>query len=195
MINWHTAFLSVVLITLTACSTAVTTSNEYLLMDVSSYKKEGNTTAVVSVQLMPIVVANYLGGNEIVLVSKQGEVHRSQSNLWAEPLAQQLTRLTQQHLEKTLPKVTWFGRQRLPTEAISQLSLEVDTFYADLDGIVHISGRWHLISSIGETIIIDTFQIQDTLLSDGYPTMVKTLAKNWFENVIDPMSEHLAETW
>ncbi|MCZ2723448.1 ABC-type transport auxiliary lipoprotein family protein [Marinomonas sp. 15G1-11] len=177
---------------LSGCATPVDSSYEYLLMDNSNAQIETEATKRISVQLMPIVVANYLAGNEIVLVTSRGEVHRSQLNLWAEPLSPQLTRLTQQRLEKSLPNLTWFVRQRLPSYSIAQLDIEVDSFFADLNGVVHISGRWQLISSEGELILSKAFAVEDTLKKDGYGAMSETLAKNWFEKVVMPMSHDIA---
>lgn len=176
----------------TACATPTPPSKEYLLMDAGIRNVQAQPTKEMSVQLMPIVVANYLAGNEIVLVTKQGDVHRSQSNLWAEPLSPQLTRLTQQRLEKTLPNITWFGGQRLPSYAIALLNIEVDAFYADLEGMIHIAGRWQVISAMGELSASNTFDIKSTLKSDGYSTMVQTLSVSWFDQVIDPMAKEIA---
>ncbi len=177
------------------CSTPAVQSHEYLLMDAGLKSAQPQSTRRISVQLMPIVVANYLAGNEIVLVTKQGDVHRSQSNLWAETLSPQLTRLTQQRLEKTLPNITWFGGQRLPSYAIALLNIEVDDFYADLEGIVHISGRWQMISANGELSASNTFYVQSELTSDGYSTMVQTLSASWFDKVIDPMAKEMAKVF
>lgn len=187
--SWAVAISSI----LAGCATTVPPSNEYLLMDTGLSSTAVLPSKVTSVQLMPIVVANYLAGNEIVLVTKQGEVHRSQNNLWAESLSPQLTRLTQQRLEKTLPKVTWFGGQHLPSYAIALLNIEVDDFYADLEGMVHISGRWQLISATGELTVSDTFYVNSALQSDGYSTMVQTLSSSWFNQVIDPIADSLAK--
>ncbi|MCW8357390.1 PqiC family protein [Marinomonas pontica] len=177
------------------CSAPAVQSYEYLLMDAGLKSAQPQSTRRISVQLMPIVVANYLAGNEIVLVTKQGDVHRSQSNLWAETLSPQLTRLTQQRLEKTLPNITWFGGQRLPSYAIAFLNIEVDDFYADLEGIVHISGRWQMISANGELSASNTFYVQSELTSDGYSTMVQTLSASWFDKVIDPMAKEMAKVF
>ncbi|WP_417537518.1 PqiC family protein [Marinomonas sp.] len=177
------------------CSAPAVQSYEYLLMDAGLKSAQPQSTRRISVQLMPIVVANYLAGNEIVLVTKQGDVHRSQSNLWAETLSPQLTRLTQQRLEKTLPNITWFGGQRLPSYAIALLNIEVDDFYADLEGIVHISGRWQMISANGELSASNTFYVQSELTSDGYSTMVQTLSASWFDKVIDPMAKEMAKVF
>jgi uncharacterized lipoprotein YmbA len=161
-------------------------------MDTGLKNVQAQPSKKMAVQLMPIVVANYLAGNEIVLVTKEGEVHRSQSNLWAESLSPQLTRLTQQRLEKTLPNITWFGGQRLPSYAIALLNIEVDDFYADLEGMVHISGRWQVISATGELAASSTFDVKSELKSDGYSTMVQTLSASWFNKVIDPMAKEIA---
>ena len=176
----------------TGCATSTPPSNEYLLMDTGLKNAQILSSKKMAVQLMPIVVANYLGGNEIVLVTKEGEVHRSQSNLWAETLSPQLTRLTQQRLEKTLPDITWFGGQRLPSYAIALLNIEVDDFYADLEGMVHIAGRWQVISAMGELSAASTFDVKSELKSDGYSTMVQTLSASWFNQVVDPMAKEIA---
>ncbi len=180
---------------LSGCATQVETSHEYLLMDTATYQIESEETQAASVQLMPIVVANYLAGNEIVLISDEGKVYRSQTNLWAEPLSQQLTRLTQQRLEKTLPDLSWFVRQRLPSYAIAQMDIEIDRFFADLNGVIHIAGRWQLISPEGDVMLSRVFDVTDTLNSDGYPAMTQTLANNWFEQVVIPMTHDIAKTF
>jgi uncharacterized protein len=177
----------------TGCASPVVPSNEYLLMDADLQKAQKQSTKEEAVRLMPIMVANYLAGNEIVLVTQYGEVHRSQNNLWAESLSSQLTRLTQQRLEKTLPNITWFGGQRLPASAIALLNIEVDAFYADLDGIIHISGRWQVISASGELVASNTFYKKNALKSDGYGSMVQVLSTSWFDQVIDPMVKEVAQ--
>jgi len=190
------AFLMVLMsLIMTGCATSVPPSSEYLLMDAGLRKAQIYSTKASSVQLMPIVVANYLAGNEIVLVTKQGEVHRSQNNLWAESLSPQLTRLTQQRLEKSLANFTWFGGQRLPSYAIALLNIEVDDFYADLEGMIHISGRWQVISAMGELTVSNTFYVKGELQSDGYSTMVQALSTSWFNQVIDPMSKEIAKVF
>ncbi|MGJ8646412.1 PqiC family protein [Marinomonas colpomeniae] len=192
--KWRMFLMVVIAWLVTACAAPVAPSNEYLLMDAELSDVEAQATPVIAVQLMPVYVANYLAGNEIVLVTTQGSVHRSKSNLWAETLSPQLTRLTQQRLEKTLPNITWFGGQRLPANAIATLSIDVDDFYADLDGVIHISGRWQLISELGELSISNTFSVKDILKSDGYSTMVQTLSSSWFNHVIDSIAKDIART-
>ncbi|BFM48944.1 ABC-type transport auxiliary lipoprotein family protein [Marinomonas sp. THO17] len=185
-------FYGVMMSLLTACASQTPPSYEYLLIDQMDQAVEAKQTPKVQVQMMPVEVANYLGGNEIVLVTNTGSVHRSQSHLWAEPLAPQLTRLTQQRLEDALPQVSWFARQRLPSYAIAQLNIEVDRFYADLQGKVQITGRWQFISAQGQIIRTQVFDVSDALRADGYGPLTQTLAKNWLHKVIDPMAEQIA---
>ncbi|WP_417559931.1 PqiC family protein [Marinomonas sp.] len=195
MIYGRTFLLVLISWMMIGCATPTPPSKEYLLMDTGLHNTQVQVTKKISVQLMPIVVANYLAGNEIVLVTKQGNVHRSQSNLWAESLSPQLTRLTQQRLEKALPNITWFGGQRLPSYAIALLNIEVDDFYADLEGMIHISGRWQVISATGELSASNTFEVQRKLKSDGYSTMVQTLSASWFDQVIGPMAKEIAQSF
>lgn len=194
MMKWR-LFLTLMLAALvTACASTTPPSNEYLLIDADILQVEALSTEETFVQIMPISVASYLAGNEIVLVTEEGQVHRSANNLWAETLSPQLTRLTQQRLEKALPNVTWFGGQRLPAEAIALLNIEVDDFYADLKGMVHISGRWQLMSATGVLAASKTFYVTERLTSDGYAPMVQTLSESWFSSVIDPMAEDIARS-
>lgn len=177
---------------LAACATPTVPSNEYLLMDNGLQKGQIHPTKESAVRLMPIVVAHYLAGNEIVLVTESGEVYRSQNNLWAESLSSQLTRLTQQRFEKVLPNITWFGGQRLPASATALLNIEVDNFYADLNGIIHISGRWQVISASGELSASNTFNVKTELQSDGYGSMVQALSRSWFDQILNPMVQEIA---
>lgn len=178
---------------LAACATPTVPSNEYLLMDNGLQKGQIQPTKEKAVRLMPIVVAHYLAGNEIVLITEQGDVYRSQNNLWAESLSSQLTRLTQQRFEKVLPNITWFGGQRLPASATALLNIEVDNFYADLNGIIYISGRWQVISALGELSASNTFNVKTELQSDGYSSMVQALSRSWFDQVLNPMVQEIAQ--
>ena len=175
-----------------ACASTSTPSNEYLLTDTKLAKVKALSTKASAVQLMPVTMANYLSGNEMVLVTNVGEVYRSKTNLWAESLSSQLTRLTQQRLEKALPNVTWFGGQRLPSYAIAVLNIEVDDFYADLEGVIHISGRWQMISEFGELVASNTFSVNNSLVSDGYIAMVQSLSDTWFNDIVSRMVEDIA---
>lgn len=197
IVKWHTVFVLLLgSVYLSGCATQGDVRNyEYLLIDNVSSQIDRMETKPVSVQLMPIEVANYLTGNEIVLVSNTGEVHRSQLNLWAEPLSPQLTRLTQQRLEKSLPQITWFVRQRLPSYAIAQLSIEVDHFFADLNGLVHITGRWQLLSPEGDLVASQAFDVEDALKKDGYAALTQTLANNWFEQVIATIAQDISKVY
>lgn len=194
-VGFRIVFLFIVSWVVVGCSTTAVQSSEYLLIDTGLKGAKALPTKSTSVQLMPVVVANYLASNEIVLVANNGTVHRSQSNLWAETLSPQLTRLTQQRLEKTLPDITWFGGQRLPSYAIALLNIEVDDFYADLEGVVHISGRWQLISAAGELSASNTFYVKSELKADGYSIMVQTLSASWFNQVVDPMAKEIAQSF
>jgi uncharacterized protein len=75
------------------------------------------------------------------------------------------------------------------------LNIEVDDFYADLEGMIHISGRWQVISATGELSTSNTFEVQRKLKSDGYSTMVQTLSASWFDQVIGPMAKEIAQSF
>jgi uncharacterized lipoprotein YmbA len=182
---------------LSACavsSTAPSGPNEYLLMDSEKTTEPVMNTSPADVQLLPIKVAPYLAGNDIILVSEQGEVHRSQQNLWAEPLSPQLHRITLQRLAVLLPNINFFGRATEKSLTMNKLNIEINEFYADLSGITHISGRWQLFAPSGELLIANEFSEQSTLKQSGYPTLVNTLASSWIHTILAPLSTDIAQS-
>lgn len=182
---------------LSACavsSTAPSGPNEYLLMDSEKSTEQVINTSPADVQLLPIKVAPYLAGNDIILVSEQGEVHRSQQNLWAEALAPQLHRITLHRLAEQLPNINFFGRATEKSTTMNKMNIELNEFYADLTGVTHISGRWQLFAPSGELIANNEFSEKAKLTQTGYPTLVKTLSTSWIKGVIGPMPTQLAES-
>jgi len=177
---------------LSACSSNPTVNNEYLLMDEAKSSSEANNSVHADIQLLPIKMAPYLAGYEIVLVSKQGEVHRSQQNLWAEPLAAQLHRLTLQRLSTQLPNINWFSEAPSRSSAQKQLNIEVNEFFADLEGLTHISGRWQLFSSQGELLASSDFSESIKLSEAGYPTLVQAFADSWFNKVVVNIADQVS---
>ncbi len=166
------------------CATPVSPSKEYLLTDDALSTVKVQSTNPVFIQLVPVSMANYLVGNEMVLVTSEGQVHRSKNNLWAEPLSSQLSRLTQQRLESALPDITWLNTQAFFPQDAYELHIEIDTFFADLDGATTISGRWYMVAKTGELLLSDTFNATAHMQSDGYQSMVKTLSESWSEQVM-----------
>ncbi|MFI8620283.1 MAG: ABC-type transport auxiliary lipoprotein family protein [Marinomonas sp.] len=178
---------------LAGCASTALPSSEYLLMDNTPKMVISDPKTQVNIQLMPIQVADYLAGSEIVLLSKQGEVHRSQQNLWAEPLSSQLNRLTMQGLIQRLPAANWYKGHNTRVSNLLKLSIEVDAFYGGLDGQVYVSGRWTLFSETGQIIRSHGFMVKETLSENGYSALVQTLASTWFQKVIDPMAKSITD--
>ncbi|REG84278.1 PqiC family protein [Marinomonas pollencensis] len=178
---------------LLGCANTPLTSSEYLLMDNTPKVVIDDARTEVNIQLLPIQVADYLAGSEIVLLSKQGEVYRSQQNLWAEPLSAQLNRLTMQGFMQRLPLTDWYRGNHSKMNDLLKLSIEVDAFYGDLEGRVHVSGRWTLFSASGQIMRDKSFMVSEKLAQSGYPKLVQTLAKTWFQKVLDPISKQVSE--
>jgi len=174
------------------CATPVSPSKEYLLTDEALSTVRVQSTNPVFIQLMPVSMANYLVGNEMVLVTRQGQVHRSKNNLWAEPLSSQLGRLIQQRLESALPDITWVNTQAFFPQDAYELHVEIDTFFADLEGVTMISGRWYMAKKTGELLLADTFNATNNMQSDGYQSMVKALSQSWSEQVITNLTQEIA---
>lgn len=192
--NYLSALMIVFISALLAgCATTEVMSNEYLLMDNTPKIVISDPKTQVNIQLMPIQVADYLAGSEIVLLSKQGMVYRSQQNLWAEPLSAQLNRLTMQGLIQRLPDTNWYKGHNTQVANLLKLSVEVDAFYGDLEGQVHVSGRWTLLSDSGKILRSKAFMVNEKLNENGYPALVQTLASTWFQQVMNPMAKSITD--
>lgn len=178
---------------LVGCATPVTPSKEYLLTDETLSTVPVQQTKSVFVQLMPVNMANYLLGNEMVLVTQQGEVHRSKNTLWAEPLSSQLNRLIHQRLEVVLPDIRWVNSQNFFSNDAYELHLEVDAFFANLEGVTTISGRWYMATKTGELRLSNTFSVAANMPSDGYQSMVKALSDSWSNQVMTAITQDIAD--
>ena len=129
----------------------------------------------------PVMVANYLNTNALILQTSEVQLVKTAQHQWAEALDQQLTRLLQQQLTLTLPehRVT----DRAPQGPQQRLLVQVEQFHGTEQGIVLISGKYSLLN--GEHTIQQRFAVELAQPEDGYPSMVATLGAGWQQVVTD----------
>ncbi|MFM2484466.1 PqiC family protein [Celerinatantimonas yamalensis] len=194
MNRWRMVYSLAALVLLAGCSHSESTqgTQEYLLSVSRSVPAIQNASPQTgAIQLLAIQLPDYLDGNQMIIVSPQGQVYRSRQHLWAEPLASQLRRLTQTRLAERLPQINWFVAGKDQPRA--QLQIECTQFMTDTQGNVHISGYWQLLSSHHERQSRHAFQISAPLAHSGYLAMSQTLSQSWLK-IVDKMAQILAHS-
>lgn len=129
----------------------------------------------------PVMVANYLNTNALILQTSQVQLVKTNQQQWAEALDQQLTRLLQQQLTAALPnhRVT----DRAPQGPQQRLLVQVEQFHGTEQGMVLISGKVSVVN--GEHTIQQRFALELAQPEAGYPSMVATLGAGWQQVVTD----------
>lgn len=93
----------------------------------------------------PVTLPGYLDRPELVVRVNENEITLSETDRWAEPLAENLVRTLEENLSALLPGSTyvehpWF-ESRAPEYAVS---LDVRRFEADASGAVVLDAVWEL---------------------------------------------------
>lgn len=105
----------------------------------------GASPVPVSLGLGPVTLAGYLDRPELVVRVNENEIALSETDRWAEPLADNLVGTLEENLSALLPGSTWVDwpwfESRAPEYAVS---LEVRRFEADASGAVVLDAAWRL---------------------------------------------------
>lgn len=148
--------------------------------------QQANTAASASIGaavivVEPVMVANYLNTNALILQTSDVQLVKTSQHQWAEALDQQLTRLLQQQLTAALPghRVT----DRAPQGPQQRLLVQVEQFHGTEQGKVLISGKYSLVN--GEHTVQQRFALELAQPEAGYPSMVATLGAGWQQVVAD----------
>lgn len=157
--------------------------NFYQLPQQANTEASASMDAAVIV-VEPVMVANYLNTNALILQTSDVQLVKTSQHQWAEALDQQLTRLLQQHLTAALPgyRVT----DRAPQGPQQRLLVQVEQFHGTEQGMVLISGKYSLVN--GAHTIQQRFALELAQPADGYPSMVATLGQGW-QQVVNDISQ------
>ncbi len=129
----------------------------------------------------PVMVANYLNTNALILQTSSVQLVKTTQHQWAEALDQQLTRLLQQQLATALPnhRIT----DRAPLGPQQRLLVQIEQFHGTEQGIVLISGKVSVLN--GEHTTQQRFAVQLAQPEAGYPALVATLGEGWQQVVAE----------
>jgi len=178
---------------LTGCATASKPgAEEYLLSGKAAKPLPETETDMREVRIYPVRVAEFLGGNSMVILGENGQVHRAGRHLWAEPLSGQLTRTLRVRLADRLPGINWQEESVSGEKDSPVLLVRVDAFQVTETGWAEIRGYWKLSHPGGDLIAKKRFHIRRPLPDSGYPAMVRALNRGWNE-VVDDLARKMAK--
>ena len=158
---------------LTACSSSVALRYYQLPQAVIATAQPDAAAPVLYVE--PVMVAAYLNSNSLILQTSAVELHKTTQHQWADPLDQQLQRLLVNGLQQALPAYRVTSQQ--PGSETARLLVQVEQFHGQQQGIVLVSGRFHLLK--GDKVQSQSFQLQLPQPDEGYPALVDTLGQGW----------------
>lgn len=163
------------------CSSAVTINYFQLPQPAISTSSPAVDAPVLVVE--PVMVANYLNTNALILQTSEVQLVKTQQQQWAEALDQQLNRILLRTLAAELPAYRVTER---PVAGAQRLLVQVEQFHGTEQGTVLLSGRFSLMPAQGTTlvggqsgIIQQQFQLQMPQADDGYPALVAALGELW----------------
>ncbi|ACY84106.1 membrane integrity-associated transporter subunit PqiC [Edwardsiella piscicida] len=165
---------------LSACS-ASDQKSYYQLPTTSAAKASVVQTAPQARQLwvQPVNVTDLLGGMGVVYQQNDVQFVTASNNLWASPLAQQLTQSLVAGLSAGMPG--WLVSAQPLEMGQDTLTVNVNAFYGRYDGKVVVAGEW-LLSHQG-TLMQKAFHIVLPQQGNGYDALVRTLAQGWQQEI------------
>lgn len=175
--------LAVSLLILAGCSSSA--SNNYYYQLSSDFAQTAILTPQVADKILfiqAVNVADYLDQTGIIYQTDAYKYVAANNNLWLTPLSNQLQQRLVQDLSVLLPQ--YFVTNQATAKPTMKVELFIDSFHGSYTGDALIKGRWLITNSQGQRTS-KNFDYTLRLNQDGYPELVKILAKGWQEEEID----------
>lgn len=166
---WIVCFL------LVGCSTGIEKSYYQLPTTPSLKTKKSDLLTQKQLWLQTVQLSGILAANGITYQTSDVNYVNAANHLWASPLEQQLMQNLVNELSITLPN-RLVSAQPLENRPDS-LNVILTAFHGRYDGKVIIQGDWIYKSDKG--IIKRDFNLQLDQDENGYPALVRTLARGW----------------
>lgn len=187
-ITFNKSFVGFLLVfSLVACATKPVNTQRYTLPDNTQATSQVSADAEQVLVIGSIGLTEFLDSDRIVQQLDDITLHQARENLWAENLAQQIRRGLRSRLSSKLPDILVVSDSRGLKQDAWNLQLDIEQFQGHFSGKALTSGQWQLQDSQGNLIAINSFNIETTLTTDGYPALVRALGNN-----LDKLAEQLA---
>lgn len=168
--------IGMLFILLTACASQPMTQTNFYTLPVTHAAEP--VSADKTVFIKPIILADFLSNNGVVLQLDDITIHSAQYHQWAEPLTDQLSRALRDRLQAAQSNYRIVNLPSFAKQSTYQLQLEFDQFQGRFDGKAVISGQWQIMNTAGDIIKTQRFNLTQDLPAEGYPVLVRVLAKN-----------------
>ncbi len=139
------------------------------------------------VVMPPITVARLLDSDHMVVAIDALQVRTTRDHLWAAPLPELLWQGLQTRLNARLPHTQISATAFAPAVPASQLTIQVDTFESQANGMAALSGEWQRSDANGSKRLPQRFQFQAPLAAQGYAAMVDALG-----HTLDQLAQAIA---
>jgi len=169
-------FIGMLFILLTACVSQPVTQTNFYTLPVTQASEPVVSDKTVFIK--PIILADFLSNNGVVLQLDDITIHSAQYHQWAEPLTDQLSRALRDRLQAAQSNYRIVNLPSFAKQSTYQLQLEFDQFQGRFDGKAVTTGQWQLMNIAGETLKTQRFSLTQDLPAEGYPVLIRALATN-----------------
>ena len=161
-------FIGLFFILLTACASQPVTQSTFYTLPVIDTPTD-NIRSNKTVFIRPIILADFLSKNGVVLQLDDITVHSAQYHQWAESLAAQLSRGLRDRLQAAQSDYRIVNLPSFAKQSSYQLQVEFN--------------------KQGETVTTQRFSLTQALPAEGYPVLIRALANN-----LDTLATDIAST-
>lgn len=180
----HTLSAMVVSTLLTGCASSTTLPSTYVLPAVnvpespSAHDEMLTDTADPLLAMRALRLAPFLDVEGIVFQLDDVRLQEAGGHQWAESLTALLEGGIRDRLAIRLPQDRVMFDRAIDGETPALiLRVEIDRFQGSHTGHAVVGGRWQLRDSQGEPLAYRSFDINTPLSADGYPALIRALAK------------------
>ncbi|MDP8568379.1 PqiC family protein [Methylophilus aquaticus] len=151
-------------------------TERYSLPEVSPAVQAASATQILVLQ--PVVLADFLDTDRIVLQIDDISLRPTRDHLWADALSSQLDRAVISRLAKQLPNTQVMHRLANQPATAMQLHIKIDQFQGHMNGYAIASGQWQLLLPNTHKVVSRAFKFETPLNENGYPALVRALGNN-----------------
>ena len=174
------AYLTALLITITACSSTPEKIKLYSLsIPESAASTSNNNTIALNkpvLHIAPAKLADYLNTRNMIIQSNQYQVNNARYHLWAEDLDRAIARTLLNKLQPLNNKYILTNTSTFKKNKEQYtLQLEFSAFHATDHSQVIAKGKYWLLDKNQKMIVLKNFDYALTLEQDGYLHSVKKL--------------------
>jgi len=174
------AYLIVLLVTITACSSTPEKIKLYSLSIPESAALTSNNSTITLdkpiLQIAPVKLADYLNTRNMIIQSNQYQINNAHHHLWAEDLDRAIARTLLNKLQPLSDKYILTNTSIFQqNKARYILQLEFSAFHATDHSQVIAKGKYWLLDKNQNIIILKNFDYLQKLQQDGYLHSVKKL--------------------